>query len=76
MAICTLKEARVAAGLSQRALAELAGSMSQADVSTIERGLRRPQPATVERLAKALASKARPERRAAVEAWVRRRLTR
>jgi hypothetical protein len=57
-------------------LGKLAGGIDQGEVSRIERGVRRPQPATVERIAKALASRARPESRDRVEAWVRRQLGR
>src|SRR5690242_20514926 len=60
-----LQRYRVAAGLSQEALAELAG-LSRRGISDLERGKRRlPHPATARRLADALALDA-PTR----ESWV------
>jgi XRE family transcriptional regulator, regulator of sulfur utilization len=46
-------DARVALGMTQRQLAELAG-VPQADISRIERGAGNPTEATLQRLARAL----------------------
>jgi transcriptional regulator with XRE-family HTH domain len=48
-----LKLARVGKGMSQDALAA-AASISQSEISRIERGWRRPSQATVHRIARAL----------------------
>ena len=49
-----LKEARTAAGLSQKALADAAGVVTASDISKAERGIKELTPEQLEALAKAL----------------------
>ena len=69
-----LRERRRAAGLTQEALAERAG-LSARGISDLERGLKAPQRATVDRLIRALAllpEEARTFARAAARGRLRR----